>query len=427
MRRVPGAIAIAVFVLAAVAGGCKSPAPPVAPSLVSVYPSPDSSITALDRVGLEFNLPVKTCRLVALLRGTLPPPRVSGQSLGWATGATYPVGRWQMAVSGEVVFESGQSLDVREAWGFDLNPASTVGEVMGGIPSPTTVQAGQGSAFAVTMASRVTMREAPSDDATAVWEGPAGILLELGEVSGDHVRVSVPAKDAIPSFAGGNGSYPLPDVAGYMRSIDLWTVFPPWAPGVVETAVYVPDTSPRLVFAVEGSVETTTQFLISTPPSKRSVNLAVAYTLLTEAYLTLHHVPAPGPTELRDARPEDVDFLLEQSQAEFDSQFRVLSSLEWPTGLEQFRARILDLGNMYRDAGLAMLRMMDPALAGDARAVVARVIQKGGLTVPGSDAQVYEWGEAAGSALTIMVEQLRRDLRESMKPDLDLWEPSIGE
>ena len=50
--------------------------------------------------------------------------------------------------------------------------------------------------------------------------------------------------------------------------------------------------------------------------------------------------------------------------------------------------------------------MMDPSLAGDARVVVACVFQKGGLAVPGSDAQVYEWDEAAGSTLTSMVEQL---------------------
>lgn len=405
--------------------GCH--AEPVAePRLVAVTPAQDSTVSSFDRVALEFNLPVTSCRVTGLMRGTLPQPSIWGNTVGWEMSATAPTGTWHVGVRGEFTFEDGRSIAVEKAWTFTLSSALEPAPILAGNPSVTSVTLSSPETYGITLAQPSTLRAGAAPSQPMVWEGPAGVLVQIAQADGDYVLVRPPVPDATPAFSGADATHlALPVDGGHILSSDVWVVPTPWLPAARIAAVSVPEQAPQVAITLEGTRNSVVQFTIDALPSAEAFDTAIAYCLFSQVYQTMYHVPAPGTDEVSIIVPTDVPFLVQQARADLEPELTELTAVQWPADLAQFEGRFVDFGASCRDASVAVLQLLDPATASEARERLAGIIEAGGRGVPGPDAQVYEWGEAAQAALGDIAERLKADMLAAMQPGLSLWEPPM--
>lgn len=443
MKRMLAALLLVLSIVSLFSAGCgeeppppgeEAPPPPTAlanAELVAVYPSPGSTLTVLDRVTLEFSAPIKDCRVGGLLRGTVPRPTISGSTLTWEIGATAPSGLWTAAVVGDVVFEGALPLHIQESWRFSLEGSPGPANITGGSPANRAIRSKCDVSFAVTVDDKCTLLDTPNPGAKIVWEGPPGVLVQLGESADGYVKVSAPAPDVSPLFTGdGPRIPPLPTDGGYIALHEIWVIPQLWLPDAAATVVHVQNQRPRFALTLPGVAETTTQFTVPARevPTAHAVDAAVAYVLFSRMYQTVLHVPAPSTDEVQvGLSADDVDFLVEQTRQDIEVELSYVRSLPWPVGLDDLRDRFLRFGAMCADASASVVGMMNPTTAADCRSRLAAIIEEGGLTAPGPDAQLHEWGEAAQSALNNIAEDLRAVMMDMMAPGLMLWQPDITE
>lgn len=432
MRSVLAVLMLVCITVVPLAAGCRTEPPqPANPELVAVYPAPESTLAVLDRVTLEFSSPIKDCRIGGLMRGTLPPPTISGSTLTWEIGASAPTGRWTVAVVGDVSFDGALTLHLQKSWGFDLAASQEPAVVIGGCPASTAIRSGSERSYVATVMDQSILRDTPSPEGETVWEGPPGVLFEVIDQTGGYVRVRPPVPDTSPCFSGGSATFSSPPAEGGYAELDaVWFVPPPWLPDAAETIVFGEGQRPRLAITLPSTAETTCQFTVRADsiPAPEAVDAAVAYTLFSRLYQTVFHVPAPSSDEVSMApSPADLDFLVEEARIDIGAELSYVSSVPWPADLAGLRDGFLEFGTMCQDASTSVIHMMDPSQAADCRASLTEIIEAGGLRAPGPDAQIYEWGETAQSALNRVAEGLRAKMREMLAPGLSLWEPNIGD
>jgi len=395
----------------------------VTPELVAVYPAEASEVAEVSDIRVDFNAPIRSADVFSYIG----PPLVSGNSLRWECGPNWMCRRWQAAIVGRIVFESGQTLRVKKAWTFTKVPPSPPYGVWLGPPSPVAVTSRTVASYVVAADEPTVVRTAAEAAAPALWQAPAGYLFEVWGRSGGYLQVGAPTVGpGGPAFVGGPapqemgrrlpGPYPECPGTGWVAETDVWEFPPLWREGVLAAVVV----SPAALYLTANDEDVGVLFLVKGRPTREALDAAVASFAVIQAYITLNQFVAGDSDD--DPSSEDIAFLVAERRAWLTAELDALDASTWPEALTAYRDRIRSWGGTCLQAHIALLELMAPALRAGAVVTLTRIRQSTGAAPPdpvaGGD---YGWDGMLGDANWRFLEAVQADLAKLMTPWLTPW------